>query len=186
MTRLGERVPLLTCLLAIASGCGGATPAPPVDSSAIPPVSAATKFDTVPIARTGDAAPPVSILDAAEATDSSVSFTLRGGVTPTINVSYAIEPVIQCGSGEPVAVSGDAILLVRLFPTDAHEFNGEEARATIIDRNRPLGGPLLKQMTLICDFEAQVEWAIGLSRRAGFRLADSAGPGRFVIEFDHR
>ncbi len=143
-------------------------------------------FDTVTIVRAGDAAPPVSILDAVDATDSSVTFTLRGGVTPNINIGYASAPVIQCGSGEPVAVSGDAILIVRLFPTDAHEFNGEQASSTIADRNRILSGPLLRQMTLICDFEAQVEWAIGLSQRVGFRLVDSASPGRFVIEFDRR
>ncbi|MEO5825770.1 MAG: hypothetical protein ABIR59_07775 [Gemmatimonadales bacterium] len=184
MTRLGERIALLTCLLATSSGCGGAPPAPPTDSSAILPASAPPKFDTVPIAQTGDAAPPVSILDAAEATDSSVTFTVRGGVTPSISVSYTTEPVIQCGSGEPVTVSGAVVLLVRFFPTDAHEFSGEQAIATIADRNRILGGPLLRQMTLVCDFEAQVEWAIGLSRRAGFRLVDSAGPGLFVIEFD--
>jgi len=185
MRRHGGAVALVGALLVAASGCGGAQ-APLVYSTGSPPVQPAPMYDTAAVARTGDAAPPVSILDAAETTDSSIVFTLRGDVTPTINVSYATGPVIQCGSGEPVAVSGDAVLLVRLFPTDAHEFDGEQARATITDRNRVLDGPLLRQMTLICDFEAQVEWAIGLSRRAGFRLADSVGPGRFVIEFDHR
>jgi hypothetical protein len=180
----GEQVALLTCLLAAAGGCGGASPAPSADSINSPPVTTAPIFDTVAVVRTGDAAPPVSILDAAETTDSSIAFTLRGGVTPSINVSYATGPVIQCGSGEPVAVSGEAVLLVRLFPTDAHEFNGEQSNSTIADRNRTLDGPLLRQMILVCDFEAQVEWAIGLSRRAGFRLVDSAGPGRFVIELD--
>lgn len=186
MRRPGEQVAALLGLLVVTSGCGGATPAPPADSTPSAPAKAARVFDTIAVARTGDAAPPVSVLGAAEATDSSIAFTLRGDVTPTINVSYATGPVIQCGSGEPVSVSGDAVLLVRLFPTDAHEFDGEQARATITDRNRVLDGPLLRQMTLICDFEAQVEWAIGLSRRAGFRLADSVGPGRFVIEFEQR
>lgn len=177
---------MLGVLLAVSSGCGGSTPAPPADSAANQPVSVAPAFDTIAIARTGDAAPPVSVLDAAEPTDSSIVFTMRGGVTPTISVSYASGPTMQCGSGEPVDVAGEAVLLVKLFPVDAHVFDGEQASSTIADRSRALDGPLLQQMTLTCDFEAQVEWAIGLSRRAGFRLVDSTGAGRFVIEFDRR
>ncbi len=186
MPRLGEQLASLVGLLVVTSGCGGASPPPPADSSAIPSVKVAPIFDTVAIARTGDAAPPVSVLDAAEPTDSSIVFTMRGGVTPTINISYASGPAMQCGSGEPVDVVGEAVLLVKLFPVDAHVFDGEQASSTIADRSRTLDGPLLRQMTLTCDFEAQVEWAIGLSRRVGFRLVDSTGAGRFVIEFDHR
>lgn len=186
MPRLGEQVASLACLLAVTTACGGAAPAPPVASAASPSTNTGPAFDTIAIARTGDAAPPVSVLDAAGSTDSSIVFTMRGTVTPTINVSYASGPVMQCGSGEPVEVDGEAILLVRLFPVDAHVFDGENASSTIADRNRTLPGPLLRQMTMICDFEAQVEWVIGLSRRVGFRLADSLGAGRFVIEFDQR
>ena len=105
-----------------------------------------------------------------------------GDSTPALEVWYAPAPVVQCGSGEPVPVAGAAVVHIRMSPVDAHEFDGEQAIVTVPDRHRILDGPLLTQMTMTCDFEAQVEWVVGVSRRVPFKVEVSS-TGEAVIEF---
>lgn len=170
--------------------CGGAKPAPAADTTpASPPETSSTPGvvttgDTVRV-RLPAVTQGVAVLDAATALgDSAVEFTFRGDSAAGVEVFYASAPVTQCGSGEPVAVTGPAVLMVRFSPADAHVFDGENATATIAERHRALPGPLLTQMTMICDFEGQVEWALGLSRHAPFTVR-SVQPGRILLEL-HR
>lgn len=138
--------------------------------------------DTARVVRSGPVAPPVTILDAAGATDDSVWFTFRDGRLPGIEVRYTHDPVTECGSGDPVTTAGTALMLVRLSPTDAHEFDGERAFATVTDRRRSLNGSRVLRLDMICDFEAQVEWVVSLTQPVGFRLRTPDNSGRFVIE----
>lgn len=180
-----SRALALTVVLALAGACGG-PPAPEPDSTAVVEPPQTQPFDTVRVTRPGPDAPPVTILDSAGASDDSVWFAFRDGRLPGIEVMYSSTPVVECGSGEPVSTTGNAALLVRMTPTDAHEFDGERALATITERRRTLNGTRVLRMDMICDFEAQVEWVISLAQPVGFRLRPADNGGRFVIELERQ
>src|SRR5690606_25597589 len=73
-----------------------------------------------------------------------VVFAFDGRV-PGYHVEYVDRPVYHCASGEPMAIAGDAWLAVRFRIAAAHTEAGE---ATVAERDRRLGGPLLRQLTL--------------------------------------
>ena len=97
-------------------------------------------------------------------------------------VAYADQPVRRCGSGDLVSLQGSAVLLVRLQPAQAHDAGG---RAVLAPREMAPGLPAVKEMKLICDFEGQVQWALGVEGRLGFRVSELAGPARLVIDVEH-
>jgi hypothetical protein len=120
-----------------------------------------------------------------------VVFEFDGATPPGYRIEPAARPVRECGSGEAVQVAGDQVLRVRFEPARAHEFVGETARATVTNRSRTLDHPVLRQLTLICDFEAQVEWALGLASPEGaaarprYRALELSEPARLVIDLLH-
>lgn len=179
------RCVLLPAML-LGAACGRPAREAPVAADTATPVAPVAidtaGFDTarvaVPATTQG-----VAVHDAATVEDGRrLVLGFRGDSTPALDVAYVTEPVVQCGSGEPVAVAGAAVLHIRMSPTDAHEFDGERAIVTVQDRHRVLDGPLLMQLTMTCDFEAQVEWVVGLSRRVPFRVSTSSA-GDAVIDF---
>lgn len=194
-------------LLAALAACAGGD-APPADSAtagAAPDSVASTPAPALPAADTGAPAGafagtleptrrerPVTI-DATVLTDvrtarqagyERVVFELRGDRMPGYDVLYESGPARQCGSGEPVDVAGTARLLVRLRGTHAHEFAGERAVVTVAERDRRLDFPLLRQLTLVCDFEAQVEWVLGLAERRPYRVLELRDPTRLVVDIE--
>lgn len=112
-----------------------------------------------------------------------VVFDFGGGAIPGYHIEYIDRPVIQCGSGEPIAVAGDGWLRVRLEPARAHEFRDDTlAVVTVTERNRPLTLPNLRQLVLTCDFEAQVEWVLGLESPTHYRVMELQAPSRLVVD----
>ncbi|HLA12881.1 MAG TPA: hypothetical protein VJ023_20010 [Pyrinomonadaceae bacterium] len=101
---------------------------------------------------------------------------------PGYHIEYVDRPVRSCGSGEVVELSGDGYLLIRLTPARAHT---EEGNPTIAERERTLNLTILKQAKLICDFEAQVEWALGLSSPNRYRVLELQNPSRLVVDIKH-
>jgi hypothetical protein len=115
-----------------------------------------------------------------------VVFELEGDRMPGYHLEYIDRPVRQCGSGDPVPVRGDGYLRIRLDPAHAHVFEGERPRATGGDRDRRgLDHPNLVQLTLICDFEAQVEWVLGLRSPEPYRVLELREPTRLVLDVRH-
>jgi hypothetical protein len=98
---------------------------------------------------------------------------------PGYHVEYVDRPVYHCASGEPVPIAGDAWLAVRFRIAAAHTEAGE---ATVAERDRRLDGPLLRQLTLTCDFEGDVTWVLGLSSPNRYRLAELRDPPRLVLD----
>jgi hypothetical protein len=107
-----------------------------------------------------------------------VVFEFAGGAVPGYHLAYVDAPV-QCGSGDPVPVAGDAWLEVRFEPAYAHTDDG---RPTVTDRSRRVGFPNLRQLELTCDFEAHVTWVLGLASPGHFRVTALAGPARLVVD----
>lgn len=101
---------------------------------------------------------------------------------PAWNVEYVDKPVLDCGSGEPVKVAGDAWLQVRFSGAHAHT---EKGKPTSGPRRRPLAQTIARELVRICDFEGEVTWVIGVSRPNPYTPRIMSAPSRLVIDIAH-
>ncbi|HEY3221724.1 MAG TPA: hypothetical protein VGJ80_13405 [Gemmatimonadales bacterium] len=109
-------------------------------------------------------------------------FTGGGDSVPGYRVEYTAKPVQRCGSGDPVTVAGTEHLIVRFEPAQAHDEHGGLAPA---ERNRTPGLPAVRELTLICDFEGQVAWVLGIAAPTEYRVSELTGPARLVVDVRH-
>lgn len=105
-------------------------------------------------------------------------FTGRDSV-PGYRVEYTTKPVQRCGSGDPVTVAGKGHLIVRFEPAQAHDEHGALAPDK---RHYTPGMPAVREMTLICDFEGQVTWVLGIAAPSAYRVSELTGPPRLVLD----
>ncbi len=106
----------------------------------------------------------------------------EGDEMPSYQIEYIDRPVIQCGSGEPVEIEGDGRLAVRLEPANAHT---EQGVATISERSSRPALSVLRQLTMTCDFEAQVQWVMGVTSPNPYRVMELTDPTRLVVDVRH-
>lgn len=111
-----------------------------------------------------------------------VVFEFDGEALPGYRVEYVERPVRQCGSGRAVSLAGDARLRVSLRPAHAHDKRGEP---TVAERSRRVALTNLIELKLVCDFEAEVEWALGLSSAGRYRVLELREPARIVLDVEH-
>jgi hypothetical protein len=97
---------------------------------------------------------------------------------PAGRVSYEASAV-ACGSGAPVSIPGNAVLLVSFTGTDAHDDAG---RLTIPTTTLEGPGKTILQARQICDFEGHVTWALGISGKQQFKVTRLQNPTRVVID----
>jgi hypothetical protein len=201
-----RRAPPLLLAIVLASGCSG-PPAPGSSVEGDPPGrgTARVAVDSPPAPGAAPAEPPT---DGGEWTLEPLSGTHEpGGVAtlvaariarnegfdrlvlefdeawlPSWTVGYSERPILQCGSGEPVEIGGAAALRVHLEPARAHD---DQGRVTLEERSFRSALPVILEARLICDFEAHVEWAVGTTSPAPFRVLELADPTRLVIDFRH-
>lgn len=98
---------------------------------------------------------------------------------PTYRLEYVDTPQHECGSGEPVRVAGDGWLQVSLEPANAHT---EAGRPTAPRRITDPAGANLREIRRICDFEAHVDWIIGVGSPNPYRAIVLDGPPRLVVD----
>jgi hypothetical protein len=110
-----------------------------------------------------------------------VVFEFEGAQVPGYHVEYVDTPVIKCGSGDPTEVAGQGWLQVRLEPAQAH-VDGE---VTVAERERKPGLPLLQELELTCDFEAQVTWVLGVKSPNRYRVLELREPARLVVDVQY-
>jgi len=108
-----------------------------------------------------------------------VAFELSTDSAPGYRVEYAAGPVRSCGSGDVVSVAGSERLVVHLEPASAHDDHGNP-----VPRQRDLvpGLPAVREVKLVCDFEGQVEWVLGLPTKEPYRVTELAGPARLLLD----
>ncbi len=111
-----------------------------------------------------------------------VVFEFAGDSVPGYRVEYTTKPVQRCGSGDPVAVAGTGRLIVRFEPAQAHDEHGSLAPA---ERHHTPGLPAVRELTLICDFEGQVAWVLGIAAPSEYRVSEFTGPARLVLDVRH-
>lgn len=102
-----------------------------------------------------------------------------GDTLPGYHIEYVDRPVRQCGSGNVVRLAGDAWLSVRLEPARAHT---EEGQPTVRQRRLAPRQPVILEAVLTCDFEAQVEWVLGVSSPNRYRVLELSDPARLVVD----
>ena len=104
---------------------------------------------------------------------------------PGYRVAYEPPPIREDGSGRPVPVRGDAVLVVRLSPARDTDISGAAGpRATYRGPEvvEPRGGTRIVEVRRISSFEGTVKWAIGLDRHRPFRVTTLRSPPRVVID----
>jgi len=109
-------------------------------------------------------------------------FELSSDSAPGYRVEYAAGPVRSCGSGDVVSVAGTQHLVVRFEPARAHDDQGNPIPQ---QRDLALGLPAVKQVKLVCDFEGQVEWVLGVATAQPYRVTELAGPARLLLDVKH-
>ena len=111
-----------------------------------------------------------------------IAFEFDGPEIPNYKVEYVDKPVRQCGSGDVTQVAGDGWLEIRFNPANAHT---EAGQPTIADRERRLSLPVLKELEITCDFEAEVAVVLGVSSPNRYRVLNLSNPTRVVIDIKH-
>ncbi len=103
-----------------------------------------------------------------------------GGLLPGYRVERGAGPLHECGSGRPVDLGTGAVVEIALAPAAAHDDDGH---ATVTDRDRSPGLPVIRRLRSICDFEGHVGWAVGVPRGTVYRVLELGGPSRLVVDF---
>ncbi len=97
------------------------------------------------------------------------------GALPGAVVEYVDRPVREAGSGDEVAVPGDAVLAIRFEPASSAVLDGEDVTRTYTGPDRVAGAGTVLEVVRTGDFEAVYEWVAGLGSEVPFRVeADSA------------
>ena len=112
-----------------------------------------------------------------------VVFEFEGNALPGYLIEYVDKPIRDCGQGAVVPISGTGFLMIQLQPANAHT---EAGQPSVQNRQQSPGLPVLKELKLICDFEAQVQWISGLSSPNRYRVLELTDPARLVVDIAHR
>jgi hypothetical protein len=86
--------------------------------------------------------------------------------------------------GEPVEVDGDAMLHIAISGASGVDLSGPQPEQTYTgpDRFSPERLGQVQELAIVSDFEAHLEWVVGLRERAGFAVATLSDPNRLVID----
>lgn len=114
-----------------------------------------------------------------------IVFEFAGDSAPGYAVAYSDGEVRRCGSGEPVTPAGTGTLLVRLEPAQAHDDSG---RSTLARRAWAPAPALavVRELMIVCDFEGQVEFALGLAGKRPYRVLTALQPPRVIVDVRRR
>jgi hypothetical protein len=100
----------------------------------------------------------------------SVTFDFR---SPPEDVKVRYVPraqIRESGSGAKVQVEGDAFAVVVFFPAATADIEGEKVVPTYTGPKHVPGPGPVREAAKIGDFEAQLEWAVGLDRRLPYSV----------------
>jgi hypothetical protein len=116
-----------------------------------------------------------------------VVFQFRGDDLPGYRVEYVEPPLKEDGSGNPVEIQGNAIVLVRMEPASGFDLNTGEGVIVYKGPKRidgsPAGTSVIAQLVRTGDFEAVLSWAVGLQDRVDFRVREATSPARLIVDF---
>jgi hypothetical protein len=106
---------------------------------------------------------------------------------PGYRVEYVKGPLKEDGSGNPVAVKGNATVVVRMEPASGFDLNTGEGVLVYKGPKRidasAAGASVIQELVRTGDFEAVLSWAIGLSDKVDFKVSTAASPLRLIVDF---
>jgi hypothetical protein len=106
---------------------------------------------------------------------------------PGYRVGFIDRPVIQDGSGEEITVDGEAVLSVHFEPASGFDLETPEGRQVYTGPTRlDLATRTVLDVVRTGDFEANLEWALGLDSKARFRVRTESAPNRVIVEVEVR
>lgn len=166
------------CIAAVVmAACGRGDPEPA-------PISAVWTARNMDLPGEGEgAAVLMSVRQAEHDGYDRMVFAFKPGARPAVHAEYIDSPVRHCASGEVVPLAGQAWLLLKFTPAAAHT---EEGHPTIADRERAPNLSILKELKLICDFEADVSWVAGVASPQRYRVFMLADPPRVIVDLHHQ
>jgi len=147
----------------------------------------AIEGDTSPTSEPGSGAEQIAHLTDVRAGSHEgfdrIVFEFEGDAVPGYAVEYRDPPFHEPGSGNEVAVTGEAFLYLRFEPARTAELEGEEVRVTYGGPRRfTPEGSALTEVVMLGDFEALLEWTVGLEGERPFKVSTLTGPPRVVID----
>jgi hypothetical protein len=190
---MAVRVLLVVVAVVVLAGCGGIGGTEPTTTTAARATTDAVT--TAPNGLEGASTTPgtwkgdlgeVALLTGVRAASHDgydrVVFEFRNGV-PGYDVGYSERPVRADGSGEPVAVAGGAVLLVRMEPALDADLTKESAPRTYTGptRVRP-DTTAVAELVRTGGFESVLTWAVGVDGKRPFRVTRLESPARIVID----
>ncbi|MEO7836737.1 MAG: hypothetical protein ABIS21_03720 [Acidimicrobiales bacterium] len=204
MRRLSARVVLgAVAAIALLATCNRGQD-PSINTSGTSTTTATATSATTPAAPTtaapAGAVPPVStppVKDRAFLTAVRVD-TKEGGasrvvfefdpVVPGYKVAFVSRPITTDGSGDEVAVAGDAVLEVSMENAAQARFEGEKVVPTYTGSGRvqPTGAGtgVVLEVVEAGDFEGLVHWVVGMrDKDAKVSVSTLSGPSRLVLDF---
>lgn len=115
-----------------------------------------------------------------------VVFEFRGAAAPGYTVEYQPGPFTAGESEQPLAVAGNAFLVVRLEPASGVDLMSSSAEPTYTGPAvlSPSGLPHVREVRRLSDFEAQLVWVIGLDRVQPFSVHTLDGPTRVYVDIE--
>lgn len=109
-------------------------------------------------------------------------FEFNDAGLPEWEVMYVEQPILDCGSGEPIPVAGNAWLQISLRGAQAHTESGKEIGGP---RRRLINQTLLRELVRTCDFEGEVVWVVGVTNKNAYTTQVLADPSRLVLDILH-
>jgi hypothetical protein len=105
---------------------------------------------------------------------------------PGYRIAYVKRPLVEDGSGNPVDVAGSAVVGVRMEPASGFDLRDE---GTLVYKGpkriagADSGAGIVNELVRTGDFEAVLNWAVGLEAATDFRVLRLDGPPRLVVDF---
>jgi hypothetical protein len=117
--------------------------------------------------------PQNALLTGVKVEAASVTFEFKSKPRSVTSGYQPKSRIAESGSGAPVPLKGTAFLVVHFFPAASADIQGEQVIATYTGPKRLSGpGPVL-ETAKTSDFEADLAWAIGVTRRMPFHVAQN-------------
>jgi hypothetical protein len=198
---MGRLVPiaLLSTTLVALSGCGGSDKSSAPSGGYTAPTSTASTTTTASDPLAGAGTTPVK----GDAAGSDTALLERIALgrhegydrvvfqftndLPGYRVEYVQPPLKEDGSGNPVSVAGNAIVVVRMEPASGFDLNTGEGVLVYRGPKRiegsSAGTSVVQELVRSGDFEAVLSWAIGLSDKVDFRVSTATSPSRLIVDF---
>jgi hypothetical protein len=199
--RAPHSIGLLVAILAVVSGCGssGKQSSPGTETTTTTELTSTTATTTGidPLADAGTDPVEGSAAGSETALLERIAVGRHEGydrvvfqftnALPGYRVEYVRPPLQEDGSGKPVSVKGNAVVVVRMEPASGFDLNTGEGVMVYKGPKRidatSAGTSVVQELVRTGDFEAVLSWAIGLSDKVDFRVTKASSPARLIVDF---